>query len=141
MKDRSKPDKSEESLIDSILDKIKGVFGNPGKISTDASYFKLDGKTPVKITQKEYMILISKNDTHTIQKTIINNFSKQYCWISTIFLGVDPSCPEDEEPILFETMIFDGALDRVSRRYISWDEAMDGHQEAIDMVKDTVAKL
>jgi hypothetical protein len=51
-------------------------------------------------------------------------------YVSTIFLGLDhrfPGYPQGP-PILFETMIFGGALDGEGARYCSHDDAMTGHK-------------
>ncbi len=59
-------------------------------------------------------------------------------YISTVFLGLDQSC-WDSRPIVFETMIFNKSGDDVWRdiymdRYSTWDEALEGHQKAIEWV-------
>lgn len=53
--------------------------------------------------------------------------------ISTVFLGI-----MHLEGFLFETMIFGGEHDYYQRRYLTWDEAEEGHQEAVDMVLDSL---
>jgi hypothetical protein len=52
--------------------------------------------------------------------------------VSTIFLPLDHSW-EPGPPILFETMIFGGALDQEQWRYCTWDEAAAGHRHAVRM--------
>jgi hypothetical protein len=51
--------------------------------------------------------------------------------ISTVFLGLDHSFSEDEEPLLFETLVFDGELEGEMERYSTWDEAVEGHAKMI----------
>ena len=53
--------------------------------------------------------------------------------VSTVFLGVDRSY--GEPPILFETMVFGGEMDRASRRYATWEEAEEGHKEVVANVQ------
>lgn len=55
--------------------------------------------------------------------------------VSTVFLGLDHNFGDDETPILFETMIFGGEHDQYQERFATWDEAMVGHQIALDLVK------
>jgi hypothetical protein len=53
-------------------------------------------------------------------------------WISTVFLGLDHNFAGEGRPIVFETMIFGGPLsERYQRRYCTWDEAVEGHAEAV----------
>lgn len=56
--------------------------------------------------------------------------------ISAVFLGLD-HCYDGGEPILFETMIFGGEHDQYQDRYSTWDEAVKGHKEAINLVLTT----
>lgn len=54
--------------------------------------------------------------------------------ISTVFLTIDHQYG-DGPPILFETMIFGGEHDQWQDRYHTYQEAIVGHLEAIDMVR------
>lgn len=54
-------------------------------------------------------------------------------FISTVFLGLDHSFGGGT-PVLFETVIFGGIHDQFQERYCTWDEALAGHQRAIEMV-------
>lgn len=64
--------------------------------------------------------------------------------ISTVFMGLDHSFPpsqfEEEDPIyqplVFETMIFGGKHDDYQERYRTWNEAVEGHNLAVKLVKD-----
>jgi hypothetical protein len=51
-------------------------------------------------------------------------------WVSTVFIGIDHRWPgwPPGPPILFETLIFGGALDGEGARYCSHDDAMTGHK-------------
>lgn len=57
--------------------------------------------------------------------------------ISTVFLGWDHSFMDESTPILFETMIFGGEHDEFQRRYKTYNEALQGHTEAVEMVKQS----
>lgn len=55
--------------------------------------------------------------------------------ISTVFLGFDHN-GDGDIPILFETMISgDSEIDSYQKRYTSYDEAMEGHKVAVELVK------
>lgn len=61
-------------------------------------------------------------------------------WVSTIFLGVDHNHGRffglgDARPILFETMIFGGVHNDDQWRYATWDEAVAGHDKAVELAK------
>lgn len=50
--------------------------------------------------------------------------------VSTIFIGIDMNYSE-QNPRVFETMIFYKDDCNVLNRYQTWDEAMQGHAEAV----------
>lgn len=50
--------------------------------------------------------------------------------ISTVFLGIDHQFGEGP-PILWETMVFGGALDQEQVRYATRAEALAGHQDMV----------
>ncbi len=59
--------------------------------------------------------------------------------VSTVFLGLDHSFSmENHNPILFETMIFNGEHDQYQERYINRIAAQAGHDRAVAMVKDSI---
>lgn len=56
--------------------------------------------------------------------------------VSTIFLGLDQTFGlVPGPPTLWETMIFRGEHDGWQRRYLTRDQALGGHAEAVEMVK------
>ena len=58
--------------------------------------------------------------------------------ISTIFLGmvsIDNGFTCDK-PVLWETMIFGGKHDQYQERYCTKEEALIGHEKAVELVKD-----
>lgn len=57
--------------------------------------------------------------------------------VSTIFLGVNTSLGK---PVLFETMVFGGALNREQWRYHTWDEAVAGHAAVVELARAAQAK-
>jgi len=62
------------------------------------------------------------------------NAQFEACEISTVFLGIDHGFREGP-PIVFETMVFGGPLDEWQRRYATWDQAVAGHEETLDLVR------
>jgi hypothetical protein len=60
-------------------------------------------------------------------------------YISTVFLGLDHSYG-GTVPLLWETMIFEGSLDGYQERYTSYEEAVKGHEFAVQMVKNDLLK-
>jgi len=57
-------------------------------------------------------------------------------WISTVFLGLDHRFAGAGPPVLWETMIFGGALDqRYQERYTSKLAALQGHAAAVALVQ------
>lgn len=57
--------------------------------------------------------------------------------ISTVFLGFNHAFGESI-PILFETMVFGGALDETQQRYAMWELAEVGHREIVERVKKSL---
>jgi hypothetical protein len=55
-------------------------------------------------------------------------------FVSTVFLGLDRSW-SNKGLILWETMIFGGINDQYQERYNSHEDALEGHQRAIDLIK------
>lgn len=55
--------------------------------------------------------------------------------ISTVFLGLDHAWPKNDiTPVLWETMIFGGEHDQYMDRYTSHEDALEGHQTALNLV-------
>ena len=59
-------------------------------------------------------------------------------WVSTVFLGLDHRFYGEGPPILFETMVrdSDGSWLDYQDRYCTWDEALAGHNQAVEWVKN-----
>ena len=59
--------------------------------------------------------------------------------VSTTFLGIDHNFSGKGDPILFETMVLtmigENCLDSFTRRYCTWEEAVEGHDYTIDRVE------
>lgn len=66
-------------------------------------------------------------------------FAAKQILVSTVFLGLDMSFG-DGDPLLFETMVFNGPLDNEMDRYSSWVEAEAGHESFCTRVKRALLK-
>jgi hypothetical protein len=55
--------------------------------------------------------------------------------VSTVFLGIDHDFTFQGPPVLWETMIFGGPLDGYMERYTSREAAIQGHANAITLLK------
>ena len=55
--------------------------------------------------------------------------------VSTVFLGINHSFHPDNEPQLFETMVFGGPLDQEQQRHATWAEAEAGHRAMVERVE------
>lgn len=101
--------------------------------------YYLDGKTPVPCD--DLMEWARKFDVENRQ-VAADEIGGAY--ISTMFLGIDHRFRFGEEsknlpPLLFETMIFDGAEDGYQERCSTWEEAEVQHARAVELVKRAAA--
>ena len=86
-------------------------------------YYRLEGKTVVPCTSIEEM---NQGIIHVRRDELIDiNVS-----VSTVFIGIGFG----DNPLLFETMIFGGRYNHYQRRYYTYEEAEQGHLEALDLV-------
>jgi hypothetical protein len=95
-------------------------------------WYTLDeNNKPVASSAIEYSRWMEQNPTKkALKQEYIGDI-----YVSTVFLGLDHSWPEDEsKPLLWETMIFGGEYDQFMDRYTSVEDALEGHQKAIDLV-------
>lgn len=59
--------------------------------------------------------------------------------ISTIFMGLDYAYTlarisgQPQTPLLFETMVFGGVHDHLTRRYATREDALEGHRQIVQM--------
>lgn len=66
----------------------------------------------------------------TVKKSNVGNVK-----VSTVFLGVDHGY-DGKEPVLFETMVFGGSMDEEMLRYKTWEDALYGHNQMVESVKE-----
>ena len=97
-----------------------------------SDYYVLDHNLEI---QKADLLTWSKffeSDTRLIAKDQIGNAR-----ISTVFLGIDHSWGDKGPPVLFETMIFEGVHDQYQTRCCTYQEALEMHKIAVELVKST----
>lgn len=94
-------------------------------------YILDENKKPKKVDSEEYSNwCYSYHNLKKVKQEYIDDF-----YISTVFLGLDYSMDRSGIPVLFETMIFKKEEDVYQERYTSYDDAVEGHQKAVDLVK------
>lgn len=87
-----------------------------------------DDGTPV--LEPDILKWVVGRNHNIVAKTMVGDVK-----ISTVFLGIN--CAFDGGmPLLFETMIFGGPHDCYQRRYVTRTGALDGHTEAVALVKE-----
>jgi len=82
--------------------------------------------TTTAVNIHDYSIWNVNNDLRRVAKDEVGESN-----ISTVFLGLDHSYEEGADPVLFETLVFDGAYDGEMVRYCTWEEAVDGHLKMV----------
>jgi hypothetical protein len=90
-------------------------------------YYVLEGHTPVAVAKLESW---ASSDERRVGFTQVGDVE-----VSTVFLQCNHAYG-DGPPILFETMVFGGALDTEQERYHTWDEAEAGHAEMVARVRE-----
>jgi hypothetical protein len=93
-------------------------------------FYILVDKNPVPVDGISEMIkwFEESGNGHALAQTLLPTGEL----VSTVFLGVNHGF--GDKLILFETMIFGGDQDLYRCRYSTYDEAMAGHQKAIELI-------
>ncbi len=68
-------------------------------------------------------------------KRIIAQWEKGKVLVSTVFLGLDHNHRSENDPILFETMIFGGKYDNAQWRYRTLEAAKVHHDQVVAALK------
>lgn len=89
-----------------------------------------EDKTFTKLPKGEYPKLSAFKSLHVGDDTISDQR------ISTVFLQLDHNWDPDGEPVLFESMIFRGKHDQYQRRYHTYDEALEGHNNLVKALEE-----
>jgi hypothetical protein len=94
-----------------------------------AWYILDENNKPVTSTINEYVDWEEVNPT----KKAVKQEHIGDVFISTGFLGLNHAWNSDI-PVLWETMIFGGEHDQYMDRYSSYEDALEGHQIALNLV-------
>jgi hypothetical protein len=79
--------------------------------------------------------MFEDNEVRRVKLDTINEGLHNEIVISTVFLGLDHGFGERDKPFVFETMIFGGENDQYQKRYVSYEDALKGHADAVKLVK------
>lgn len=74
----------------------------------------------------------------TVAKTrvdFVQSGSRQKVYVSTVWLGLDHSYFPGSDPLIFETMVFNGPLDQEMMRYSTEEQARKGHGDMVLRVR------
>lgn len=96
-----------------------------------AWYILDENNKPIRSTIVDYGKWLQENP----EKKVVKQEDIDDIRISTVFLGLDHAWPKDNvKPLLWETMIFGGEHDQYMDRYTSYEDALKGHQIALNLV-------
>jgi hypothetical protein len=92
-----------------------------------------DNKPVLAKTRREYIDLIDNADKRQVAVTKIESHDVT---VSTVFLVINHNFVKGGKPILWETMVFGGKLEGYMDRYMSYEDAVKGHEEVVQKVKE-----
>ena len=102
-------------------------------------YLLDENKQPYKVSLEESYKIYEDANMKLVQQ---DRFEDDDVFVSTVFLGLDHGWGDrnapNYKPILFETMIFGGKHNDFQTRYHTYDEAKEGHQYALNLVKESL---
>jgi hypothetical protein len=96
--------------------------------------YKLEGKVAVPVSAEEVILWCMSREDHGSVAVGKDRFTDDEgeVFISTVFLmGINHQIRPGQEPLLFETMVFGGAMDESQWRYSTWVDAERGHQAVL----------
>jgi hypothetical protein len=99
-------------------------------------YILDDQNQPVKV---DWLAGARWRDENFHERCVVAKDTVNNCTVSTVFLGSDHNHLGlgGPQPILFETMVFGGALDGAQHRYATWAEAAEGHRDVLRRCVET----
>ena len=113
--------------------KSKSKDLRPSKRKRGAVFWILHGREPVPvINARAWADFIEvSGDGRRVADDHVEASDGRKVRVSTIFMGFDLNFYEPGAPLLFETCVFGGALDRTIWRYGTWEEAEQGHRALV----------
>jgi hypothetical protein len=108
-----------------------------------AHFYLLDeNKKHYEVSLEQSLKLYEDFDMKITKQTRVNDDIR----VSTVFLGFNHAPLFDNNgkriingtPVLWETMIFGGEHDQYQERYTSHEDALAGHQRALDLVNESI---
>lgn len=107
-------------------------------------FYKLEGKVAIPVNwESEYIEWILGDPDHGRRVVASDKFEYKggVVHVSTVFiLGINHALGNGD-PLLFETMIFDGPMDGYQVRYSTWEQAELGHKKALEELFQQVPEL
>lgn len=94
-------------------------------------YYIIDNGNIRTVELEEWGRWFQKTPNRVIEKTDLGEAGT----VSTVFLGIDHNFSHVGPPVLFETMVFGGAMDQEMQRYATLGDAKRGHFEMVDRVR------
>lgn len=97
-------------------------------------YYILDGHEPV--PEPDHLKWIKWFDTaDTIVSEDIIKSGEDAITVTTAFIGLNYPFTPGAPPLLFETQISGGEFEEEACQYSTWDEALEGHNNAAKKIK------
>ncbi len=93
-------------------------------------YILRDGK-PVEATFEEMANWREQHD----EERKLRQETVGDAWVSTVFLTHNHAYRDTDPPVLWETLVFDGKLDNLARRYSTRAAALRGHAAMVQRVR------
>lgn len=100
-------------------------------------FYKLVDKLAVPVSTSEHMAWVTSHpqggSVHVCESEFTDG--QETVRVSTVFLmGINHRWMENEEPLLFETMVFGGNMTDSKWRYSTWEQAEDGHRSVLEQL-------
>jgi hypothetical protein len=94
------------------------------------NYYILENKKPVRVKSREEWKRWVEKANRQVDRTELENG----VIIVTAFLGEAECLDESTAPLLFETMISGGINNGLIQQYTTWEQALEGHKKAVELV-------
>lgn len=116
-------------------DQLRELFNFSREMRTRPNHYILDeNHNPVPVDLFTWATAFEDMPNRIVKQTTC---AASTSWVSTVFLGLDHSFSSNGPPVLFETMVFGGAMDGYQDRYCSWDQALLYHDLVVGQVEST----